>query len=164
MIFFPTPGHDHQHCVESVLATAEHLCAQRQVRLTAQRRCVLEIIAASHSAIGAYEIIDRLGRQRRRPAPISVYRALDFLIAQRLVHRLASRNAYVACSAPRAAHGAQFLICERCGVIGELCDEAVERAIAEAARTAGFAVATRLIEVAGLCAHCSREGSARATF
>ena len=162
MVFFPAPGHDHQHCVASVLATAEHLCAQRRVRLTAQRRRVLEIVAASHAAIGAYEIIDRLGRQR--PAPISVYRALDFLIAQRLVHRLASRNAYVPCSAPRAAHEAQFLICEQCGAIGELCDEAVESAIAEAAQTAGFTVATPLIEVAGLCAHCSRGGSARAAF
>ena len=164
MVFFPAPGHDHRHCVASVLATAEHLCAQRRVRLTAQRRCVLEIVAASHTAIGAYEIIDRLGRQRPRPAPISVYRALDFLIAQRLVHRLASRNAYVACSAPRAAHDAQFLICEQCGAIGELCDEAVESAIAEAAQTAGFAVANRLIEVAGVCVHCSHEGSARAAF
>ena len=164
MVYFPAPGHDHLNCVASVLATAERLCAQRQVRLTAQRRCVLEIVAASHSAIGAYEIMDRLGRQRRRPAPISVYRALDFLIAQRLVHRLASRNAYVACSAPRAAHGAQFLICEQCGVIGELCDEAVESAIAEAAQSAGFAVTTQLIEVAGLCAHCSGGGSDHAAL
>jgi Fur family zinc uptake transcriptional regulator len=164
MVFFPAPGHDHQRCVARVLATAEHVCAQRQVRLTAQRRCVLEVVAASHSAIGAYEIIDRLAEQQRRPAPISVYRALDFLIAQRLVHRLASRNAYIACSAPRAAHGAQFLICEQCGVIGELCDEAVESAVAEAAQTAGFAVTTQLIELAGLCAHCSRGGSAHAAF
>jgi Fur family transcriptional regulator, zinc uptake regulator len=164
MVFFPAPGHDHQHCMASVLATAERLCAQRQVRLTAQRRCVLEIVAASHSAIGAYEIMDRLGTQRRRPAPISVYRALDFLMAQRLVHRLASRNAYVACRAPRAAHGAQFLICEGCGAIGELCDETVESAVAKAAQIAGFAVTRQLIEVAGLCAHCSREGSVHAAL
>ena len=164
MVFFPAPGHDHQHCMASVLATAERLCAQRGARLTAQRRCVLEVVAASHSATGAYEIMDRLGAQRRRPAPISVYRALDFLMSQRLVHRLASRNAYVACSAPRAAHGAQFLICERCGAIGELCEEAVECAVAEAAQTAGFAATTQLIEVAGLCAHCSHEGPARAPF
>ena len=154
---FPDPNHDHQHCLASVLATAEHLCAERRVRLTAQRRRVLEIIAASHSAIGAYAIMDRLGEQQRRPAPISVYRAIDFLIAQRLVHRLASRNAYTACTTPQAAHGAQFLICERCGAIAEVFDDAVEDAIAEAAQTAGFAITTRLVEVAGLCASCSRE-------
>jgi Fur family transcriptional regulator, zinc uptake regulator len=157
MACFPAPDHDHRHCVARVLGTAEHLCAERQVRLTAQRRRVLEIIAASHTAIGAYEIMDRLGEQQRRPAPISVYRALDFLIAQRLVHRLASRNAYIACATPRATHGAQFLICERCGAIGEVCDDAVEDAIAEAAHAAGFAMTTRLVEVAGLCAACSRE-------
>jgi Fur family transcriptional regulator, zinc uptake regulator len=161
---FPDPDHDHGHCVARVLATAETLCAERQVRLTAQRRRVLEIIAASHAAIGAYEIMDRLADQQRRPAPISVYRALDFLIAQRFVHRLASRNAYVACTTPRAAHGAQFLICERCGAIGEVCDDAVEDAIAGAAHTAGFAVTARLVEVAGLCASCAREVADSATF
>ena len=160
---FPAPDHDHRHCLASVLATAERLCAERQVRLTAQRRRVLEIIATSHSAIGAYEIMDRLGEQQRRPAPISVYRALDFLIAQRLVHRLASRNAYIACTTPRTAHGAQFLICEQCGATGEVCDNAVEDAIAEAARSAGFAMTTRLVEVAGLCGSCSREGAGCAT-
>jgi Fur family transcriptional regulator, zinc uptake regulator len=160
---FPAPDHDHRACLANVLATAEHLCAERQVRLTAQRRRVLEIIAASHSAIGAYEIMDRLGEQQRRPAPISVYRALDFLIAQRLVHRLASRNAYIACTTPRAAHGAQFLICERCGAIGEVFDDAVEDAIAEAAQSAGFAMTARLVEVAGLCACCSREVASCAT-
>lgn len=157
MTCFPAPDHDHRSCLASVLGTAEYVCAERQVRLTAQRRRVLEIIAASHAAIGAYEIMDRLGEQQRRPAPISVYRALDFLIAQRLVHRIASRNAYIACTAPRATHGAQFLICERCGAIGEVCNGAVEDAIAAAAHAAGFAKATSLVEVAGLCAFCSRE-------
>lgn len=127
------------------------------MRLTQQRRRVLEIIAASHTAIGAYEIMDRLSQQQRRPAPISIYRALDFLMAQRLVHRLASRNAYVACITPRAPHGAQFLICGRCGTIGEVSDNSVEDAIAEAAHNADFAVTTCLVEVEGLCASCSRE-------
>lgn len=154
---FPPPDHDHQQCLASVLATADRLCAERQVRLTQQRRRVLEIIAASHTAVGAYEIIDRLGQQQPRPAPISVYRALDFLIAQRLVHRLASRNAYIACTTPRSPHGAQFLICGRCGTIGEVCDGSVEDAIAEAAQDADFAVTTCLVEVEGLCASCCRE-------
>ncbi len=141
----------------AVLATADRLCADRGVRLTSQRRRVLEIIAASHTAIGAYQIMDRLSPQQRRPAPVSVYRALDFLIAQRLVHRLASRNAYVACVAPRAPHGAQFLICRRCGTIGEVCNNHVEDAIAQAAHGADFAMTACLVEVEGLCASCSRE-------
>lgn len=159
MPLFPAPDHDHRFCVARILATAEHLCAERAVRLTAQRRRVLEIVSASHTAIGAYAIMDKLGGGRGRPAPISIYRALDFLMTQNFVHRLASRNAYVACSTPRAAHGAQFLICERCGTIAELSDSAVDEAIIEAAKHARFAVTRRLVEVAGICAYCSGEGS-----
>ncbi|TVR96823.1 MAG: transcriptional repressor [Rhodospirillales bacterium] len=146
--------HDHQRCRDHVLSEAERRCAERQVRLTPQRRRVLEVIADRHGAIGAYEIIARLGEGRSRPAPISVYRALDFLMAQGLVHRLASLNAFIACSGPDRAHGAQFLICRGCGVIGELNDASVEAAIGRAAAAAGFAVAAPLVEVTGLCRSC----------
>ena len=56
-----------------------------------------------------------------RPAPITVYRALDFLMANGLVHRIESRNAYLACAHDHdAAALVAFLICERCGSVGEI--------------------------------------------
>ena len=64
-------------------------------RLTPIRRKVLEALAASHKPLGAYDIMDAVGGPR--PAPITVYRALEFLIALGLVHRIASRNAFLAC-------------------------------------------------------------------
>lgn len=155
---FPGEDHDHQCCVTSILQDAEQVCGDRRVRFTAQRRHVLEVIAQSHSAIGAYEIIDRLAGNGKRPAPISVYRALDFLIEQGLVHRLASLNAYVACPNPRIGHGAQFLICSRCGVIGEVSSQGVDRAITGAASLVGFQVCAPVVEVVGVCAHCSGGG------
>lgn len=155
---FPAADHDHAHCVDAILADAERVCAARKARLTAGRRRVLEIVAASHVAIGAYDIIDRLAEGGRRPAPITVYRALDFLIQHGLVHRLASLNAYVACPHAGDRHGAQFLICRHCGTIGELASAGVDRAIAEAASEAGFAVAVPVVEVEGLCAHCREVG------
>jgi len=158
---FPEADHDHDRCVADVLADAERACRARQARLTARRRRVLAIVAESHTAIGAYDIIDRLAADGKRPSPITVYRALDFLMDQGLVHRLASLNAYVACHRASADHGAQFLICRRCGTIGEITDPQVERAIAGAAADVGFAVAAPLVEVAGLCANCreSRHGA-----
>ena len=151
---FRSAHHNHQSCVAAILADAEDLCHDRKVRFTAKRRRVLEVVAESHAAIGAYEIMERLPHEGRRPAPITVYRALDFLIEQGLVHRLASLNAYVSCPRPGAAHGAQFLICRHCGVIGELTDPAVDRAIAGAATEVGFEVASPVIEIAGVCVNC----------
>jgi Fur family transcriptional regulator, zinc uptake regulator len=153
---FPSTDHDHDRCQSAILADAEQVCLARRVRLTAQRRRVLEIITESHGAIGAYDILDRLARDGRRPAPIAVYRALDFLIEHGLVHRLASLNAYVACAHAAARHGAQFLICQRCGMIGEITDPGVSRAIAEAASEIGFTVSSPVVEVAGLCAACRK--------
>ncbi len=151
---FPVPGHDHGRCLSAILYDAEATCRQGGLRLTTIRRRVLEIVAASHAAIGAYDIIERLAEGGRPPAPMTVYRALDFLIRHRLVHRLASLNAYVACRCPTAEHGVQFLICRQCGTIGEISDARVDRAIGEAASASGFAVVAPVVELAGLCRGC----------
>jgi Fe2+ or Zn2+ uptake regulation protein len=79
------------------MAIAEALCAERGQRLTPIRRKVLGVLLGSHNPLGAYEIIDRLAPKGPRPAPITAYRALDFLRENGLVHRIESRNAFVAC-------------------------------------------------------------------
>ena len=99
---FPAPDHDHGRCASAAIAHAEVLCAARAQRLTPMRRHVLEALLDSHRPLGAYEIIERLGRHGR-PAPITVYRALDFLRDNGLVHRIESRNAFVACCIITAA-------------------------------------------------------------
>src|ERR1039458_9984114 len=94
---FPTPGHDHGRCASDAIAHAEAICAARKQRLTPVRRRVLEALLASHAPLGAYELIDRLALCGARPAPITIYRALDFLREQGLAHRIESRNAFIAC-------------------------------------------------------------------
>lgn len=79
---FPKPDHDHRRCASDAIAHAEALCAARKERLTPMRRRVLEALLASHQPLGAYELIDRLAVRGQRPAPITVYRALDFLREQ----------------------------------------------------------------------------------
>src|SRR5690349_20371342 len=94
---FPTPDHDHDRCSADALQHAETLCMKRGERLTPMRRNVLEVLAASHKPLGAYEIIEEVAARSPRPAPITIYRALDFLTAQGFVHRIESRNAFLAC-------------------------------------------------------------------
>jgi Fur family zinc uptake transcriptional regulator len=152
---FPAPDHDHARCTADAMAHAETLCAERGERLTPMRRRVLEILAASHKPLGAYEIMDRVASSGPRPAPITVYRALDFLRLNGLVHRIESRNAFVACG---RNHGSDalvaFLICERCGAVGEAPAAAIAQPLAAAARGAGFTPTLSVIEITGTCAHC----------
>ncbi|HNO61182.1 MAG TPA: transcriptional repressor, partial [Plasticicumulans sp.] len=92
----------------------------------------------------------------RSGAPPTVYRTLDFLLEQGLVHRLASLNAFVACCDPAERHGGQFLICEACGRVGELNSARVEATIVEEAAAVRFAVSAQTVEVLGRCAACLR--------
>jgi Fur family zinc uptake transcriptional regulator len=152
---FPTPGHDHDRCAHDAIAHAEAICAARKERLTPIRRRVLEALLASHAPLGAYELIDRLAARGARPAPITIYRALDFLREQGLVHRIESRNAFIACvHNHESGDPVVFLICEKCGAVGEAASAAVADTIKTASRAAGFTPKTPVIEISGICAHC----------
>jgi Fur family transcriptional regulator, zinc uptake regulator len=152
---FPAPGHDHERCASDAIAHAEAICAQRGERLTPMRRQVLEALLASHAPLGAYELIERLARQGARPAPITIYRVLDFLREQGLVHRIESRNAFIACVHNHdSGDPVVFLICEKCGAVGEAASAAVADTIKSASRAAGFTPKTPVIEIYGVCAHC----------
>jgi Fur family transcriptional regulator, zinc uptake regulator len=152
---FPAPDHDHARCTSEAVAHAEAICAARKERLTPIRRRVLEALLESHSPLGAYELIDRLAENGPRPAPITIYRALDFLREQGLVHRIESRNAFIACVHHHTTGDpVVFLICEKCGAVGEAAAAAVAQTIRTASRAAGFTPKTPVIEISGICAHC----------
>jgi Fur family transcriptional regulator, zinc uptake regulator len=151
---FPAPDHDHDSCASAAIMHAEGLCAARGQRLTPMRRQVLEALLASHKPLGAYEIIERLAHHGRL-APITVYRALDFLRDNGLVHRIESRNAFIACVHNHdTGDPVVFLICENCGAVGEAASAAVADTIRTASRAAGFTPKTPVIEISGVCAHC----------
>ena len=151
---FSHGGHDHETCVETALAAAASICLKRGARLTPLRRRVLELIWRGHAPVGAYDLLRALAATQRSAAPPTVYRALDFLLAHGLVHRIESRNAFVGCAHPQQAHGGQFLICADCGVAAEVHDPRVDAAIGRRAAELGFAVRHKTVEVQGLCAPC----------
>lgn len=141
------------------LAAAEQLCEARGGRLTALRRRVLEIILDSDQPLGAYAILDVLRADGRRGAPPTVYRALDFLLDQGLIHRLASRNVFIGCVQPEHNHNGQFLICGDCGRVDELDSRAVERTIRNQAAAQGFRVEAQMVEILGHCRCCDSGAS-----
>jgi Fur family zinc uptake transcriptional regulator len=151
---FPALHHDHRHCVERAMAAAEEACRRRGARLTDIRRRVLELVWASHAPVGAYGILDSLAKAGAKAAPPTVYRALDFLLAHDLIHRIERLNAFVGCSHPGEPHSGQFLLCGRCGTAAEMKDAEVERAVAEGAARLGFSVRLQTVEVEGLCLAC----------
>ncbi|ALG69311.1 transcriptional repressor [Beggiatoa leptomitoformis] len=152
--------HDHHQCVAHALSQATQLCQQRDVRLTPLRRRVLELIWCSHKPLGAYTILESLHvDEGRRAAPPTVYRALDFLLQQGLIHRIASLNAFIGCIHPDKSHVGQFLICTECGNAAELETPLIADGIALQAKTLGFSIESQVIEIIGHCAVCQQRKS-----
>jgi Fur family zinc uptake transcriptional regulator len=159
MIFTPLASrpHDHSHCVHNALSEADAICERAGLRLTALRRRVLELVWQSHKPLGAYDILGVLTEQDgRRAAPPTVYRALDFLLENGLVHRIASLNAFVGCNHPAHAHQGQFLICRNCNAAIELSNDPISEAIVAGAAGVGFTVESQTVEVVGVCSGCQK--------
>ena len=155
---FEGDEHDHQACVERALERAALLCAQNGARLTNLRRRVLELVWTSHAPVGAYDLLERLSKDQGRTAPPTVYRALDFLLSQGLIHRVESLNAFVGCADPGDDHAGQFLICTGCGNAAELHDARIDKAIAVSTADLGFRATRKTVEVLGLCPACREPG------
>ena len=146
--------HDHDACIVSALDAAELLCFRHGARLTGRRRRVLELVWRSHRAVKAYNLLEQLALDEPGVKPPTVYRALDFLIAQGLVHRIESLNAFVGCTRPGQAHREQFLICDDCGTVHEMEVPEVGRSLTKAASGAGFQPEHQTVEVHGHCESC----------
>ena len=145
----------HRQCVVTALFQAEQLCAEKKLRLTPLRRRILEMIWQSHQPVGAYELLDLL-QQEVKAAPPTVYRTLDFLLENGLIHRLASRASYFGCSHPGKKHSGQVLICESCNVLAELDEQNISHEIDTTAEILGFKVNQKMVEISGLCPQCQQ--------
>lgn len=157
---------DPKHHVEdaSAFVTAvEAACQERGLRLTPIRARVLGLVAEAGKPVKAYDLLEQIrsgnssdSEGAGAAAPPTVYRALDFLLANGFIHKLESVNAFVACHHPSTAqHSVPFLICDHCHSAVELEDKAVVAALDERARALGFVPQAQTLEVHGLCARCS---------
>ncbi len=152
---------DHGHCIDTALDQAEKLCLARGARLTPIRRAVLAEIWADHEATKAYDLIDRLSRDGAVIKPPTIYRALDFLLAHHLIHRIESLNAFVGCAQPDIQHQAVMMICDQCGDIREESGPEIAQQLRQLAAREGFLPTDQTIELHGLCAKCQATGPAK---
>ena len=129
--------------------------------MTALRKRVLELLWANGGPMSAYQLIEAIKRRDSRPVgPPTVYRALHFLMAQGLVSRIESLNAFVPCVHPERDHDCLFFICRGCRASFEVEDPRIGGLLAEDAALLGFVATRRTVEVQGTCAHCAEAGAA----
>jgi Fur family zinc uptake transcriptional regulator len=138
---------------------AAQLCTERGVQLTAIRQQVLELIWANHHAVKAYDLLERIKPLQSSAKPATIYRALDFLMAQGFIHRVESLNAFVGCTDLRTIHEQLLLICKQCENVEERHADAVMQVLAQEFALAGFTAHHQAIEIHGICATCTQENN-----
>ena len=154
--------HVHHHDADAFVHEVEAACRERGLRLTPLRREVLSLIAEESKPVKAYDLLDRLREVHGAAAPPTVYRALDFLLANGFIHKLESINAFVFCHHPTESHQVPFLICDACSSAYEVCDERVAELIEAQARAQGFKPQAQTLEVHGICRQCREKGKTKA--
>lgn len=151
---------NHYSCRTTALRSAEKICAERGSRLTNIRRRILEMIWENHQPVKAYDLLEKIRQDNRSmaAAPPTVYRALDFLIEEGLVHKIDSMNAYVGCMHPDTHNDCFFMICLECGTAEECCNDDLAESIMNATRKYRFTPQATTLEIIGTCAQCRKDG------
>ena len=144
------------------LAHAEAQCAKHGSKLTQKRKAVLLGLLQANRAISAYELADYCKEKLDESLPImSVYRILEFLEGEQLVHKLKLANRFVACSHIMCKHKhavPQFLICEECYKVSELdISPTAMRSLHIKIKDAGFKLISPQLELSCVCDDCGAQ-------
>ena len=110
--------------VDSIIDSAEQHCKKHGSRLTDKRKQILSSLIRSEIALSAYDLIDLYKQEVGNAIPaMTMYRILQFLEDENLVHKLSLANKYVACAHISCDHShsvPQFLICGECHKVEEI--------------------------------------------
>ena len=153
-------SHDHEACIDNAVEEAARLCAERGSRFTDLRKRILIMIWQGHKAVKAYDLLDQLANEGGSAKPPTVYRALDFLMDEGLVHKIESLNAYIGCPHPEGDHVSQFLICDECETVDEVTSDALNKAVTKASVDKSFSIKRQTLELHGICAACAKKKQA----
>ena len=146
--------------LESIIKHAEQHCRDHGARLTEKRKQILTGLIESNKALSAYELMDFCKQRFNTSMPaMSVYRILDFLEDQHLVHKLNLANKYVACihiSCDHAHAVPQFLICRNCSKVKEISiNQTTISALNETVKSVGYNLSSPQVELNCLCESCA---------
>ena len=135
----------------SLLDKAYKHCVHNGYRYTEPRERVLKILVNENKPLGAYEILEKLSQEVKKPKPQTVYRAIQFWHEEGFIHCIDSLKSYVVCLHEHHVGQTQFLICNHCDFVQELdCVTDINPAY-NAANQIEFSISNITIEIKGLC-------------
>ncbi len=141
--------------MNNVVAHIESHCLKHSIKLTSLRKLIILLLSEQNQPITAYELLAKLNEQSKDKNYniMSIYRVLDFLCQNELIHRIHTTNCYTICCHPEK-HICQLFICKNCGTKIEQHDEQLDQTLQKLAQKSAFAISQHTIELFGLCHKC----------
>lgn len=144
----------HKHCIDNALNEAFAICKSKKLRFTPIRQQVLKLVWKSHTPAKAYDILKTLQRKDPSAKPPTVYRALDFLLEHKFIHKLHRLNAYAGCIHPDTSEPCFFLVCKRCNIVIEENSSNFTDLIQTISDKHQFTTVETTLEIDGICHTC----------
>ena len=128
---------------------------QKQYNLSKNQQIILDLIVKSSEPLKAYSILFNVQKKGIK-APLQVYRALDKLVEIGKIHKIESRNAFIACqnSSCQISKATAFSICESCENVSEISNSKLSKYLANFVDEAGMKYNKYNLEFFGLCKKC----------
>ena len=128
----------------------------KQETLSKNQQIVLDYIEKVNEPIKAYSILHNLQKKGIK-APLQVYRALDKLVEIGKIHKIESRNAFVACKNSKCeiSKATAFSICEKCEKVTEINIPKITKVLFAFKDKSGMSCKKYNLELFGLCKKCA---------
>ena len=131
---------------------------EKQQYLTKNQQIVLDLVEKSTEPLKAYSILFNVQKKGLK-APLQVYRALDKLVEIGKIHKIESRNAFVACnnSSCQVSKATAFSICENCEKVTEINNSKLSKYLKNFEDNSGMKYSKYNLEFFGLCKKCKNK-------
>ena len=128
---------------------------QKQNNLSKNQQIIFDLIDKSSEPLKAYSILFNVQKKGIK-APLQVYRALDKLVAIGKIHKIESRNAFIACqnSSCQISKATAFSICESCEQVSEISNTKLSKYLSNFVDETGLKFTKYNLEFFGLCKKC----------
>ena len=129
---------------------------QKENNLSKNQQIIFNLIHKSPEPLKAYTILFNVQKKGIK-APPQVYRVLDKLVEMGKIHKIESKNAFVACrnSDCEISKATAFSICERCEVVDEISDIKLSKYLSNFNHKKGMKFKRFNLEFFGLCKKCA---------
>jgi len=125
--------------------------------LSKNQKIIFDLIDKSSQPLKAYSILFNVQKKGIK-APLQVYRALDKLVEIGKIHKIESRNAFIACqnSSCQISNATAFSICESCEKVTEISNPSLSKYLSNIKNKDGMKYNKYNLEFFGLCKKCKK--------